>query len=197
MCGVGRGGGGSGEWGGSGAGGRGGNKMDHMLRKCDTLNMFVFLLYIFVFSILTVYINEYIMPFFNFLVHTFSRGRGLRGIGGGRGVTKWYLWYGCASQYFETCSIHIPGLKKKQKKKKQKKKTKKKKKKRANSYTWSFEVMTCSYTVLWFSIPIYCWSLDKTLQSIHWIPRKEAALKNLWAKNILIYRDVRKVGPLT
>ena len=34
-------------------------------------------------------------------------------------------------------------------------------------------------------------------QSIHWIPKEQAASKNLWAKNICIYRDVRKAGPFT
>ena len=35
------------------------------------------------------------------------------------------------------------------------------------------------------------------LQPIHWIPREQAASKNLWAKNKRIYRDDRKVGPFT
>ena len=34
-------------------------------------------------------------------------------------------------------------------------------------------------------------------QSIHWKPREQAASKNLWAKNIRIYRNIRRVGPFT
>ena len=34
-------------------------------------------------------------------------------------------------------------------------------------------------------------------QSIHWIACEKAASKNLWAKNMCIYLDVRKLGPFT
>ena len=34
-------------------------------------------------------------------------------------------------------------------------------------------------------------------KSIHWIPKEQAASKNLWAKNMCIYQDVRKMGPFT
>ena len=65
-------------------------------------------------------------------------------------------------------------------------------KKRTHSYTWSSKMLTYSYTALWFLNPV----ITQISQSIHVIPRRLAASKNLWAKNMCIYEDVRKMGPL-
>ena len=87
--------------------------------------------------------------------------------GGGRTWDE--LWYGCASHYFETYPIHIPGLWK--------------------NKCWPIHILPfdfCTHLLL---------VVRQISQSYHWIPREHAASKNLWAKNMCINWDVSKVGP--
>ena len=60
------------------------------------------------------------------------------------------------------------------------KKTKKKQKKQTHSYTWSSKMLTHSYTALWL---LYPFMLVVRQILIHWIPREQAPLTKLWAKN--------------
>ena len=71
-------------------------------------------------------------------------------------------------------------------------------KKQTNSYTWSSKLLT---SVFIYCPLIFCNHLFLVVRqiskSIHSIPREQAASKNLWAKNMCIYQDVRKMGPFT
>ena len=97
----------------------------------------------------------------------------MKGCGVG-GVTR-VIVVRCASQYFETYPIHLCGLWKRD----------------------PFMYLIVQNVDLFIICPlIFCTHLllvvRQILQSVHWIPREQAASKNLWAKNIPICRDVGK-----
>ena len=105
------------------------------------------------------------------------------GGGGGGGVTWVYLWYECASQYFKTYPttpfIYL-----------------------AFEKTDPFIYLIIRNVDLFIYCPlIFCTHLllvvRQISQWIHWIPREQAASKNLWATNICIYQDVGKMGLYT
>ena len=102
------------------------------------------------------------------------------GGGGRRGVTWVWLWYGCASQYFRIYPIQLPSLWKK----------------RTHSYSWSSEMLTYSYTALWFFCTHFLLVVRQIPQSIHWIPREQAVSKNLWA-NICAYTRMSEMWGLS
>ena len=88
------------------------------------------------------------------------------------------MWHGCASQYFETSPIHISGLWK-------------------NGPIHILDCPKCwPIHILPFDFFTHLLLAVRQLsQSTRWMPREQEAPKNLWSKNIRIYRDVRKVGP--
>ena len=59
-------------------------------------------------------------------------------------------------------------------------------KKLTYSYTWSSKMLTYSYTAFWLVYSFIARSRQIS-QSIHWIPREQAASNNLWSKRIYAY----------
>ena len=66
-------------------------------------------------------------------------------------------------------------------------------KKWTHSYTWSSEMLTYLYTALWFFSHLLL-VVRQISQSIHWIPKEQAASKNLWWKRYTHIPGCQKSG---